>query len=160
MLCTTSKTAEAKNQNLSDRSVVSLLTCSPGTELYSIFGHCAIRIHDPVNEIDKIYNYGTFDFDSPNFYMEFIKGKLFYFLSVSNFTFFKTTYIRMNRSIYEQVVDLSMDQRQSLYQYLENNHLPENRYYLYDFFFDNCATRIRDAFVKSSTGFDIVLAII
>ena len=151
MLFNLSYIAEAKNKNLSDKSVVSLLTCSPGIELYSIFGHCAIRIYDPVNKIDKIYNYGTFDFDSPNFYMEFIKGKLLYFLSVSNFTFFKNSYIRENRSIYEQVINFSLDQRQLLYQYLEKNYLPENRYYLYDFFFDNCATRIRDAFIDSST---------
>lgn len=141
---------EAKSKRLSDQSEISLLTCSPGSELYSIFGHCAIRVYDPIQKIDNVYNYGTFDYNAPNFYLEFIRGKLMYFLTVSSYTIFKNEYIRDNRSIYEQKLFFSFKQRQLLYEYLENNYLPENRNYLYHFFYENCATKIRDAIVNSS----------
>lgn len=133
---------------LTDSARVSLLTCSQGEELYSIFGHSAIRISDPILGLDWVFNYGTFDFSDPNFYPNFVKGKLNYILSVSNYKNFEYTYIVEKRFIYEQVLNLKSPEKQMLLDSLSQNYLPENRYYLYDFLFDNCATRIRDIFVE------------
>lgn len=131
-------------QSLSDSSEISLLTADPGNELYSVFGHSAVRLKDPVNDIDIVYNYGTFDFNTPNFYLKFARGKLNYILSVSTFKNFMPTYFWENRSVYEQVLNLTQEQKEDILRFLQHNYLPENRYYKYDFFYDNCATRIRD----------------
>ncbi len=133
---------------LTDSAKVSLITCSQGEELYSIFGHSAIRIVDPVVGVDWVFNYGTFDFSDPNFYSNFVKGKLNYILSVSSYQNFKYSYIFEERYIYEQMLNLQQHEKQLLLDSLRINYLPENRYYLYDFLFDNCATRIRDVFVE------------
>lgn len=82
---------------------ISLLTCSPGEELYSTFGHSAIRIIDTAANRDVVFNYGTFNFEEPNFYMKFVRGKLNYFVSAENFEDFKYAYEMENRSITEQV---------------------------------------------------------
>lgn len=132
--------------SLSRESKVSLLTCSPGSELYSVFGHSAIRVSDPLLNLDTVFNYGTFDFDDPNFYTNFIRGKLNYKLDASSYRNFEYSYIIENRSIFEQELNLTHDQKQHLFDSLVINYQPENQYYLYDFFFDNCATRIRDVF--------------
>ncbi|MBN1252939.1 MAG: DUF4105 domain-containing protein, partial [Bacteroidales bacterium] len=131
-------------QNLSENAEISLITCNPGEELYSVFGHNAIRVKDFNKGIDWVYNYGTFSFDEPNFYVKFVRGKLNYQLSVNHMRNFLYSYILENRSVYEQVLNLNQEQKQKIFEYLENNRKPENKYYLYDFFFDNCATRIRD----------------
>lgn len=125
---------------------VSLLTCDPGEELYSAFGHSAIRIVDRANNQDLVFNYGTFDFNTPFFYVKFTQRTLDYMLSVSTFERFLYEYNYYNRSVREQVLDLNPDQAARLVQFLQINYLPENRFYRYDFFYDNCATRIRDAF--------------
>ncbi len=127
---------------LGDGAEISVITCSPGDELYSVFGHSAIRIYEP-GVTDYVYNYGTFQFDD-DFYLKFAQGKLNYRLSRSTFESFNYEYIVTGRGVYEQVLDLNAEEKQRLYEYLEHNFKPENRYYLYDFFFDNCATRIRD----------------
>lgn len=127
---------------LGDQAVISVLTCSPGDELYSVFGHSAIRVYEP-NRIDYVYNYGTFQF-SDDFYLQFAQGKLNYRLSRTDFQTFNYEYIVTGRGVWEQVLDLDSLQAQNLFDFLEVNYLPENRYYLYDFFYDNCATRIRD----------------
>jgi hypothetical protein len=134
---------------LTDNAKVSLLTCSQGEELYSIFGHSAIRVADPQVGVDWVFNYGTFDFSDPKFYPNFVKGKLNYILSVSTYKNFERSYIFEGRYIYEQVLNLKQYEKQKLLDSLKVNYLPENRYYLYDFLFDNCATRIRDIFVES-----------
>jgi hypothetical protein len=131
-------------QSLSDSARISLMTVEPGAELYSSFGHSALRIYDPVNRIDKCYNYGTFDFDQPNFYVNFCRGKLLYSLNLEPTRYFERSNIQDARAMREQVLRLTMEQRQRLFDLLETNALPENRNYKYDFFYDNCATRIRD----------------
>jgi hypothetical protein len=98
--------------------------------------------------LDWVFNYGTFDFSDPNFYPNFVKGKLNYILSVSNYKNFEYTYIVEKRFIYEQILNLDQHEKQMLLDSLSLNYLPENRYYLYDFLFDNCATRIRDILVE------------
>ena len=95
--------------------------------------------------LDVVYNYGLFDFSDPNFYTKFTRGKLDYRLGRQQFDAFLYGYELENRWVKEQVLDLSLPERKSLLQFLENNYLPENRYYKYDFLFDNCSTRVPDA---------------
>lgn len=127
---------------------ISLLTCSPGNELYSIFGHSALRIQDQNTGTDIVYNYGTFDFNDPEFYSKFVRGKLLYFLSQNNYGDFINSYASEQRSIAEQFIDLSCQKKVQLQQYIWENMQEENRYYKYDFIYDNCTTRLRDIIEK------------
>lgn len=133
-------------QSLSEKAVVSVITCSAGEELYSAFGHSAIRFYAPEQNLDLIYNYGTFSFNTPDFYPKFIQGELDYYLSVNQFERFVQVYTKHDRAVYEQVLNLSTDQKRQIFKFLTNNYRPENRYYRYKFFFDNCATRVVDVF--------------
>jgi hypothetical protein len=123
---------------------ISLLTCTPGDELYSIFGHSAIRIKDGATGTDIVYNYGTFDFDDAGFYMKFIRGKLLYYVSAEYYTDFRYLYLATGRGITEQVLNLAPEEKVALQKALNENLKEENKYYKYDFFFDNCTTRLRD----------------
>jgi len=129
-------------QTLSRYSEISIITCAPGNQLYSTFGHSAIRIKDPVLRIDKVYNYGTFNFETPGFYMKFIRGKLDYMLSVSPYRYFVMSYMQEQRAVKEQILNLSYSQKNNIYQALTINALPQNMYYRYDFLKDNCSTRV------------------
>lgn len=122
---------------------ISLLTCAPGAELYSTFGHTAVRVSDKSTGLDEVYNYGTFEFDD-DFYVKFVRGKLLYALSVESFPEFMYQYQMESRSVIEQDLSLSCTQKQELYERLRTNALPQNRHYRYDFLFDNCTTRARD----------------
>lgn len=133
---------------LSPRAQVTMLTCGPGQELYSSFGHTALRVYDPQLGIDYVYNYGTFDFHQPNFYLNFTRGNLLYMLTVTTYKRFVRAYEYDNRSVVEQHLRLDEHQRQAVFEFLEVNALRENREYLYDYFFDNCSTRPRDVLVK------------
>lgn len=130
---------------------ITLLTCSPGEELYSTFGHTALRVQDRTTGIDAVYNYGTFEF-SPDFYSKFIRGKLLYSLSVENFRDFLYTYQIESRSIVEQELQLSCEEKEKLYKALQVNALEQNRHYRYDFLFDNCTTRARDIVAKNTSS--------
>ncbi len=142
---------------LSEEAEISLLTCSSGPALYKTFGHNAFRVKDPILGLDRVYNYGTFDFDTENFYLKFVRGKLNYWLSTSNFDRFLYEYAYYKQSVFENEFNLTQAEKQRLFDFLENNALPENRFYLYDFFFDNCATRIRDA-MYHTFGDDVLIA--
>ncbi|MBT1704278.1 lipoprotein N-acyltransferase Lnb domain-containing protein [Chryseosolibacter indicus] len=143
---------------LSEDAQISVITCGPWQgELYSAFGHSAFRVHDPVNGIDEAYNYGVFDFDQPNFYLNFARGYLYYKLGVYDYKRFEYYYIYHNRYVHEQVLNLSGNQKQRLYDYLSWNALPENENYRYDYFYNNCATKMRDVVkevFKDSIHFD------
>lgn len=128
---------------------ITLLTCAPGEELYSTFGHTALRVQDSSTGIDAVYNYGTFEF-SPDFYSKFIRGKLLYSLSVEDFRDFLYTYQIESRSIVEQELRLSCAEKERLYKALQVNALEQNRYYRYDFLFDNCTTRARDMVAQNT----------
>ncbi|WP_088341844.1 lipoprotein N-acyltransferase Lnb domain-containing protein [Robiginitalea sediminis] len=134
----------AYGQQLSPQAQFSVVTCGPGTDLYAGFGHSAFRLRDPALGIDWVYNYGTFDFNTPNFYVKFARGKLPYALSKSDFADFLYTYQLERRWVKEQLLDLDAGQNASLLAFLEENNRPENRYYAYDFLFENCATKIPD----------------
>ncbi len=131
---------------------VSLLTCTPGSELYSIFGHSAMRVVDSKVGTDIVYNYGTFDFNDPAFYSKFIRGKLLYYLSQENFGDFIYSYQMDNRGIDEQVLNLDCGQLQKLQQFLFTNLQADNRFYKYDFLLDNCTTRLRDIIENNDDG--------
>ncbi|RRQ47497.1 DUF4105 domain-containing protein [Maribacter algicola] len=137
-----------KNQ-LSPVSKISLLTVGTGEELAAKFGHSAIRFQDPTLGIDEVYGYGTYDFEDPNFYLNFTRGKLAYTISRMPFNYFQRSYEIEKRWVREQELDLNLDQRTAIVVFLENNLLPENRKYQYDFLFDNCATRIPLVFEKT-----------
>ena len=134
----------AGGQTLSPAAGISLLTCGAGGELYSTFGHSAVRVYDPEQSLDLVFNYGTFDFNTPHFYSDFVRGKLNYMLNVTRFDHFLFAYEAEQRWVFEQQFNLTPEQKEQLFAFLVNNSLPENKYYLYDFLFDNCTTRIRD----------------
>ncbi|MFZ1784608.1 MAG: DUF4105 domain-containing protein, partial [Ferruginibacter sp.] len=105
---------------------ISLLTCTPGNELYSTFGHSAYRVIDSSkafndNWRDVVYNYGTFNFDDDGFYLKFVQGKLLYYVSVVIFPDFKFDYQTTNRGITEQVLHLTAEEKISIQQFLNNN---------------------------------------
>ena len=132
---------------ISDSARVSVFTIYPGEAIYSLWGHSALRIWDPVTGTDISYNYGTFDFNNPlSFIARFAYGKLDYRLSLENSPArVEYSWFTERRGVVEQQLNLTPSERQTLYQYLSTNALPENRTYRYDFLYDNCATRIRDA---------------
>jgi len=129
---------------------ISILTCAPGEELYSTFGHSAIRVTDSVSHNDIVYNYGTFNFDEPGFYTKFIRGKLSFYLSTDDFESFIEEYREEKRDITEQVLNLTCAEKYNVVMLLQANMLPANRTYKYDFTFDNCTTRLRDLIEKSA----------
>ena len=149
MLLFASFWGQSQNVELSPLSKISLLTVGTGEDLAAKFGHSAIRLQDPTLGIDEVYGYGTYDFEDPNFYLNFTRGKLSYTISRIPFKYFDYSYQQEKRWIREQVLDLDVQQRTKIVAFLENNLLPENKKYKYDFLFDNCATRIPMVFEKT-----------
>ncbi len=128
---------------LSDESVISLITVSTGNEIQTYWGHTALRIQDYANGVDYLYNYGAFQFDE-TFLPKFIYGKLDYVLCVSHMREEVRKYRAQGRSLIEQKLLLTLEERQQIFDFVEVNALPENRTYRYDFLFDNCSTRVLD----------------
>lgn len=134
---------------LTPQAEISIITCGPDQhELYAAFGHSAIRVYDPANRIDYAYNYGVFDFDQPNFYLNYTRGLLLFKLGVYAYPDFVNSYRYYNRWVTEQVLNLSPRQKQAVFDFLEWNALPENETYRYDYFYNNCANKVRDVFVQ------------
>ncbi len=158
LLCLPSLLSFGQSMQLSEQAQVSIITCGPDQhELYAAFGHSAIRIYDPALGIDDAYNYGIFDFDQPNFYLNFARGYLYYKLGVYPYPLFRDAYISYNRFVHEQVLNLSAIQKQKIYEFLVWNARPENQTYRYDYFYNNCATKVRDVFadiLKEDIAFD------
>ena len=131
---------------LSTQAEIRIITVGPYQgELYSAFGHSGIRVLDPKKKLNDFYNYGIFDFDQPNFYLNFARGFLNYRLAVMPYDRVVNYYAYQDRYIHEQVLNLDSAQMQELFEFLVWNAKPENMYYYYDYFYDNCATRVRDA---------------
>ncbi len=147
---------QARAQVLSEQAKVSLITIGPGEDLYSGFGHSALWIYDPATGIDRAYNYGTFSFETGNFYIKFLRGTLPYSLSVAPLTPQVRHWQAENRYVEEQVLHLSKEQKEKLLAFLENNYRPENREYQYLFFYDNCSTRLRDA-LEAACGDSLIM---
>ncbi|MSP84756.1 MAG: DUF4105 domain-containing protein [Flavobacteriaceae bacterium] len=127
---------------LSENTEVSIITCGTGSEIYSLFGHTAIRIKDIENHIDEVYNYGTFDFSTPNFYLKFVKGDLQYLETSCAFEEFFQEYLYEKRSVAEQVLNISRNQKQALFDYLNASLQSEERFYTYKFIDKNCTTMV------------------
>lgn len=144
--------AQINLPQLSENSKIIMFTCEPGSELYAGFGHSALWVSDPTQGIDRLYNYGTFDFNTPNFYWLFIRGRLDYMLTVTTARRFINEYDYRKIGVTGQTLDLNLNEKQRAFELLETNLLPENRFYKYDFFYDNCATRIRDVVVEACSG--------
>ncbi|WP_420602379.1 DUF4105 domain-containing protein [Flagellimonas sp.] len=129
---------------LTEKSQISVLTCAKGDDLVTAFGHTAFRVQDSTLGIDVVYNYGTYDFNKPNFILNFVKGRLIYSLSRSRFDRFLFAYEMERRWMKEQILDLNLQEKNELFQFLENNYLPQNRDYLYDPLLNNCSSIVGD----------------
>ncbi|QMW06923.1 DUF4105 domain-containing protein [Spirosoma foliorum] len=137
-------------QTLSPAARVSLITYGPGADdISSVFGHTEIRFTDPMLGLDKDYSFGGFDYRADYFIIKFLRGTLPYNLTVHNIYQVLYYYQQTNRSVREQVLNLSPTQRQRLLTALEENYLPQNREYRYKFYYDNCSTRPRDMIVQA-----------
>lgn len=126
---------------LSESARVSLLTCTPGTEVWSKYGHTAIHIEDEIEGINVVFNYGIFNLMSDDFYWKFVRGETYYQLGIDSYSSFERFYGSIGRKTYYQELNLTVSQKQKIWDALLVNYRPENRYYLYNFVFDNCATR-------------------
>ena len=116
----------AQAQTLSENARISLITCTPGEELYARYGHTAIRVYDEANEMDITLNYGIFDFNTDHFYWKFVKGETWYELGAAPTWWFMQEYEAGDRPVYEQVLNLTAEQREALWQALETNYQPQN----------------------------------
>jgi len=134
---------------LSQKAHISVLTCGLGNESYSFFGHTAIRVADPANNIDVVYNYGAFDFRTPNFVAKFAKGDLQYFVIAHSFIDFINEYNYEKRSIYEQELLIPQEAKQKLFDNLNTTLLSEDRYYTYKFIDKNCTSMVVDIINKT-----------
>ncbi|MGE4586251.1 MAG: DUF4105 domain-containing protein [Mangrovibacterium sp.] len=143
---------QAKALILGEQAEVSILTCGPARQLHAMYGHTAIRMKDPEKRLDLVFNYGVFSFSKPNFIYRFAKGQTDYMLAAERYDDFYEQYKHHGRSIREQVLNLTGMEKQKLWNFLEENARPENREYRYNFFFDNCATRVRDVVAKQVKG--------
>lgn len=146
---------------LSDSAEIYLLTCTPGTEVWSKYGHTGIRVCDEANKMDIVFNYGIFSLMEDGFYLKFIKGETYYQLGIESYSHFVRFYNKIGRKTYLQELNLTPMQKQQVFDALMLNYRPENRFYLYNFVFDNCATRpyyllknaLQDTIISSYQGY-------
>ena len=136
---------------MADSADVYIITCAPGTESYSIYGHTALRITIRGTDFDRVYNWGIFDFSTPNFTYRFAKGRLDYMLGAYPYADFLPEYIAEGRWVWSQKLNLTTPEKEKLFMLINENLRPENIKYRYDFFFDNCATRVRDIIAAAAT---------
>jgi len=132
----------SQNTPLSNQATVSIFTCGRGNELYTTFGHTAIRIKDETTNLDVVYNYGAFDFNTENFYLKFVKGDLQYFINASSYDEFIYEYQMEKREVIEQTLDFSPTQKQELFDLLNASLFSEERSYIYKFIDRNCTTMV------------------
>ncbi|MET0759893.1 MAG: DUF4105 domain-containing protein, partial [Flavobacterium sp.] len=141
---------------LSENTTVSVITCGNGAEMYSLFGHTAIRITDKQNHIDEVYNYGAFDFNTPNFVLKFIKGDLQYFATNSSYNDFLYEYQYDKRTVGEQILNLSQVQKQQLFDDLNATLASEERFYTYKFIDKNCTTMVINI-INKTLGKEVIV---
>lgn len=136
-------TGEAKGQQpLSERAQISLLTSSPyEAEVFTVYGHAALRVCDPERRVDVVFNYGLFSFDQPFFVYRFARGETDYLLGATDYQNYIVEYQMRGSTVTEQILNLTATEKEAVWQALLENYRPENRTYRYNFFFDNCATR-------------------
>lgn len=126
---------------------ISLLTCSPGNQVWSLYGHTAIRYTDRFNHIDLVINYGIFSFAQKNFILRFVFGRTDYQMGIEPFDEFCYEYESQGRTVIQQRLHLSREEKLKIRKAISDNYRPENRVYRYNFFYDNCTTRARDMLI-------------
>ncbi len=136
----------------SDSIRISLLTCAPGSEIYSLFGHTAIRCENLTKKEDWVFNYGMFSFNTPNFVYRFVKGETDYQLGVIEYPYFEGEYAMRGSSVYQQELNLTPEEKDGIIRLLRENYRPANRTYRYNYFYDNCTTRARDKIEQGIAG--------
>ncbi len=135
----------SQNVNDGDNLEIAVMTMGPYQgELYSAFGHSAIRVRDTTKNVDYVFNYGVFNFNQENFYWNFARGKMLYQLGLSNYDRFVNHYISENRYVIEQYLNLTGEEKKALFDFLKNNYQPDNREYYYNYVYNNCSSKIRD----------------
>lgn len=142
-------TSLAQNAVLSNNASISVMTCGTGNEIYSLFGHTAIRVRDVQNDLDVVYNYGAFDFDTPNFVLQFTKGNLDYFITNNRYVDFISQYNYEKRDVYEQELNISLELKQELFDNLSQSMLSDERLYQYKFIDNNCTSKVVDVINKT-----------
>lgn len=145
------QTTDSLGQQM-DSVEISLLTCSPGQEIWSLYGHTAIRVYDPVHQQDFVINYGMFDFRKKNFIFNFIFGLTDYEMGIVPFQLFMLEYAREGRGVIQQRLHLTSEEKQAILQAISVNYEPANRVYRYNYFYDNCTTRARDILISHIEG--------
>ena len=138
-------------RDMHDSIRVSLITCSPGTEVYAVYGHTALRVEIPDQGVDLVVNYGLFAFDAPHFIWRFVKGKTDYMVGAVGYPMFEREYTERGSSVTLQQLNLSEDEKVKLINLLNHNLRPENREYRYNFLYNNCSTMARDKVEEALT---------
>lgn len=139
----------SQNIVLSEKACISIITCDTGNESYSLFGHTAIRIKDEINNFDAVYNYGAFDFATPNFVAKFVKGDLQYFAVANTFSDFMSQYTYEKRSVYEQELNIPLSYKQKIYDNLTHSLASSDSYYTYKFIDKNCTSMVVEILNKN-----------
>ena len=149
LLLSTTSYSFGQSIELSKNTQVSVITCGTGNESYSLFGHTAIRVRDTINGIDVVYNYGAFDFNTPNFVMKFIKGDLQYFAVAHSYPDFINQYQYEKRSVYEQELNMPFPLKQKLFDNLNTSLASGESHYTYKFIDKNCTSMVVDIINKT-----------
>ncbi len=149
-------TANISFRNI-DNTQFSVLTCDPGNQIYSLFGHSGLRIRNTSENIDQVVNWGLFEFNDDQFQFgyDFAKGRLSYYMGIQRTAGFLYEYKSSNRKVSEQILNLSHENKNKLIELININNLPENRKYKYEFFYDNCSSKIRDL-LNAVFGSDLI----
>ena len=137
------------NEQDLDRYSISILTVSPGKDLADAFGHSGIRVIDRELNYDVVFNFGIYDFQAPNFYSNFVKGRPIYSLGINNYNRFLNNYQNQNRGIVEHKIQISNNKKDDVIRLLLENSKQENKFYIYDYFNDNCSTKVADLFIAN-----------
>ena len=146
------KTETTAVASRADSLQISLLTCGPGQEVYSIYGHTAIRVKNLATGDDIVVNYGVFDMSKSHFVLRFIFGLTDYTIVITDFSHFCAEYAYDKRWVKEQPLNLTPSEKLRIEEALMENYRPENRVYRYNIFYDNCTTRARDMIVENLDG--------
>ena len=137
-----------KSLNGNDEYQISILTVGPGIDLVDSFGHTGIRIIDKKNNLDLVFNFGIYDYNAPNFYSNFFKGRPIFSLGINRFNDFFDSYVKQNRKVYEQIIKTTKERKKIIVESLIKNSQEENKYYIYEYFEDNCSTRVADILIN------------
>lgn len=135
-----------------DSVEISLLTCRPRQNVYSLYGHTAIRIQDKQNHLDMAVNYGMFSFDKPFFILRFVFGLTDYSMDIEDFEAFRIYYATRGAGVKQQTLNLTKEEKRAIIDAIIKNYEPQNRVYRYNYFYDNCTTRARDILLDNIKG--------